>query len=424
MLFNSYSFHSFPLYGYYYCWVLGKVFDVILLVEKGNEESPAVQALLKHKRVAKIVLMPPRYLHEKIHFWAAKKMLNILRKYKPVAVFQANFQYYHQKYIFNAVRRYFPGVPCIVFQGTQILANTTWFDSYYELKEARINTLAARFPCLPFMFVRWGHGLRGYYLHFRDYWLYPLVLNGKRLRQTYDPYSGKLDRDVSDQFDVILTYSDYERQAYRMEVSDISRIHVIEHPMQSDFNATLALYPGVEQSNSIAVLPSRCVQYGGKAKPECEIARVGELWRGALVAIRESTGAQRVLWKLHPDFSGEPIMEGVTRYLARELPGFEVLPTNASPQLMILSSKFVVGDVSSTLLWAARLGGRIVYSLNIFGVEGGDEMGSYEGIFQINDARQLKSTINPAGGKKESILLVDVVSFLERALKTSAKDNI
>lgn len=385
---DSFSFHSFASSGYFYCWELSKAFDVVLLVAEADVNSPLVALLQTQGRLARVVVVPDRDRRGAAHRWWAKGFPRLLKECAPALVFLSNVHSFHQKYIVRTARR-MPGVRIVCFLAVQVLI-TDFHASDQHLVEARVAQWVTRWPRLPRTVVRMLHDGWGRWVGFRDFTLYPLLLTGRRLVQSHCPWQGRLfTRQIGHLFDAYLCYEQIERQGLSQELPPAYEPVLVTHPMLSNPDAVEALYSGASFSGAISVLPSRCAAYD---RGECDhhtISRLTELWGHSLESLRKKTGPGPILWKLHPSFIGEPVMEAVTQALSERLPDFHSMTGRMTAEEMMVQSDVVVGDASTVLLWASRCPGKVVISLAIWDLADEDEMAHYPGIRVVRSLEEL-----------------------------------
>lgn len=387
---DTFSFHSFASAGYFYCWELSKAFDVVLLVAESDQDNPLVKTLVDHGRVVRVVSVPDWKRRGAAHRWWARRFPALLAECQPVMVFVSNVHYFHQKYIARASRR-IPHLKIVCFLAVHVPV-ADFEASDHHLVEARVAQWRARWPWLPRSVVRLMHDTWGRWVGLRDFALYPLLLTGQRLTQTHCPWRGKLfSREVGHLFDAYLCYEPIERQNLFQEMPDDSPMILVAHPMLTNPDAVEVLFPDRPFSGAICALPSRCALYEPGVPDSHTVERLTDLWGRSLEIVRDKAGGGPILWRLHPSFVGDPVMEGVTSALARRLPDFHALNGQMTAEQMMMQSAVVVGDVSTVLLWANRCRDKAVISLAIWGLEDEDEMAHYPGIRVVRSVDELQA---------------------------------
>ncbi|WP_439816268.1 glycosyltransferase [Zavarzinia sp. CC-PAN008] len=412
ILFNAHPLHLFLASAYFYCWELGSRFDVVLLVPRGGEDHPGIRALLDQGRVRETVAMPSPRQSWALHRWAARTAPRLLARVRPVAVVQSNFQYHFNKSLFRAAGALRPAPLRIVYLSGVAQRHVPVERVLREVNESHIISLGRRLPLAPPGLARALYRVRGAVRYHLDHAVLPLLLTGRPLAPTLHETAGRIvSRTTAGLVDAFLCYGEADRQALLEETDDAAAIHLIEHPATAAGQAVCALaIPAGGEAGAIVALPSRSYDYerlDGDAWAT-EADRVADLWAAALDAIRARLGARPILWKLHPGRSGDPVMARVTQVLAAALPGFTVIPPARAAEDLICAAGAVVGDTSTAIVWAARLGGRPVFSLDLFDVPGGAEMERYPGITMVRGAADLARLADleptPPGARQPALL--------------------
>lgn len=388
LIIDTFSFHSFVNSGFFYCWSLADQYDITLLVEQGNESSAALAALKEAGKVVRIEVMPAWSRRWALFRWLGTRLPRLVEELRPSLVLMNNWHYFHQKILSRVVRKICPQTPiAICLSVHQPVTDFAVTDQH--LVGARKSAWQKRWPWLPKILTDLAHDSWGRWVGIRDFTLLPLVLAGGPARQSHCPWRGKLlNKDVGDLYDAIVCYAAIERESYAMEAPNLEAIHLIQHPMNEQ--AIAALFETKGKGSRIAVLPSSCLDYDNGVSLEQQVDTLLELWGEALEIVQQQSNFPEIWWKLHPSFVDDPVMTTLTERLSERLPGFQSMTGKMTAEAMILESSVVVGDVSSVLLWAMRLGQRKVMSLDIFGMPVGDEMSSYPGIIVVDSLESLR----------------------------------
>lgn len=390
ILVDTFSFHTFINSGYFYCWHLAETYDIVVLVEPKDEHSAPIRALLAAQRIRQVIVLPARKRRWAIHFWFARRLPRLLAELQPMIVLMNNWHSFHQKYLSRAVRRFNPLIRIVICLSVHIPV-TDFAITDDRLREAFLSKWRARWWWMPAPVANLSYHLWGYWLGWRDFLILPLLFSGLSLRETHNPWRAKLiSKDTGDLFDAVLCYAPCEKNAYLMEMEGSHKIHLVRHPMTLSPDGVDALFPSHNAEKVTVVLPSACHDYSVPESIEQQINRLEAIWSPALETIQRRTGGQVIWWKLHPGFVDDPTMIGLTKRLEQRLPDFVSMTGKMSAEAMIVSASLVVGDISTVLLWACRLGGCRVLSLDLFGLEGGDEMGLIPEITVIQSMVELE----------------------------------
>ncbi|WP_417260860.1 MULTISPECIES: hypothetical protein [Pseudomonadota] len=378
LIIDTFSFHSFVNAGFFYCWSLAEQYDITLLVEQGNENLAALRVLKDAGKVVRIEVMPLNNCRWALFRWLSTRLPRLIEELRPSLVLMNNWHYFHQKILSRTVREICPKTPiAICLSVHQPVTDFAVTDQ--QLVGLRRLAWQKRWPWLPKILTDFAHDIWGRWVGVRDFTLLPLLFARDPIRQSHCPWRGKLlHKDVGGLFDAIVCYTETERESYAMEVAGLENIYLIQHPMNEQ--ATNALFKTKGKEPRIAVLPSSCLDYDNGQSFEQQVDALVELWGEALEIVQLQSNLPEIWWKLHPSFVDDPVMTAVTERLSERLPGFQSMTGKMTAEAMIVESSVVVGDVSSVLIWAMRLGQRKVVSLDIFGMSVGDEMSFYQEI--------------------------------------------
>ncbi|WP_417835095.1 hypothetical protein [Thalassospira xiamenensis] len=389
VLIDTFSFHSFLNSGFFYCWSLGDQYDIVLLVEQGNENSAALQVLKNTGKIVRIEVMPAWSRRWALFRWLGGTLPHLISELKPSLVLMNSWHSFHQKIISRFVREVCPDTPIAICSSVHIPI-TDFEVTAQHLVGARKSAWQKRWPWLPRILSDLAHDTWGRWVGIRDFKLLPLLFAGEAIQQSHCPWQGKLFlKDEGELYDAVLCYTEVERRGYAMEMLELEKIHFIRHPM--NVLATQALFSTGQKGARIAVLPSSCLDYDDGDSIDQQIDALARLWGDALEIVQQQSDLPEIWWKLHPSFVDDPVMTTVTERLAERLSGFQSMTGKITAEAMIVESSVVVGDVSSALLWAMRLGQRRILSLDIFEMPIGDEMSHYPNIFVIDSLEKLKS---------------------------------
>jgi len=389
LIIDTFSFHSFVNSGFFYCWSLSEQYDITLLVEQESENSAPLVALKKAGKVSRIEVIPSWSSRLALFRWLGTRLPRLIEELRPSLVLMNNWHYFHQKIISRFVREICPETPIVICLSVHQPV-TDFAVTDLHLVNVRKLAWQKRWPSLPKILTDLAHDTWGRWVGIRDFTLLPLLFAGGSIRQSHCPWRGKiLHKDVGGLFDAIACYSETERESYAMEVADLNRIYLIQHPMNEQ--ATSALFKTVGKGARISVLPGSCLDYDNGQPFAQKIESLVRLWGDALEIIQRQSNLPEIWWKLHPSFVADPIMTTVTERLSERLLGFKSMTRKMTAEAMIVESSVVVGDVSSTLLWAMRLGKRKVLSLDIFGMPGGNEMSFYPKISVVDSLESLSA---------------------------------
>ncbi|PKR58534.1 hypothetical protein [Thalassospira lohafexi] len=390
VLVDTFSFHTFINSGYFYCWHLSEIYDVVLLVAPNDEQSPPIKALCATQRIKRVIVLPERSCRWAIHAWFVRRLPALLNELQPTIVLMNNWHSFHQKYLSRVVRRFSPLARIIVCLSVHAPV-TDFAVTDYRLREASLVKWRERWWWMPGPLANLFYHLWGRWLGWRDFLILPLLLSGFPLRETHNPWRGKLiSKDTGNLFDAVLCYAPYEQDAYLMEMEERHKIHLVQHPMTLSADGVEVLFPTENVESPTVVLPSCCLDYNVPESTEQQISRLEAIWGQALEIIQRRTGGKIIWWKLHPGFVDDPTMLGLTQRLEERFPNFVSMTGKMTAEAMIVSASLVVGDVSTVLQWASRFGRCRTLSLDIFGVEGGDEMGAIPDLTVIRSFADLE----------------------------------
>ncbi|MCC9624271.1 hypothetical protein LPB41_21530 [Thalassospira sp. MA62] len=391
LLVDTFSFHTFENSGYFYCWHLSESYDIVVMIDPKDQPARALQTLVKAGKIKRLIVVPDRRNHFAIHAWFNRELPKLLQSLRPSVLLMNNWHAFHQKYLARWVRRTLPHTKVVISLSVHI--PVTDFDTTdYRLREASLHQWRAKWPWKPAVIADMTYELWGRWRSWRDFLVLPLLVGQKPLKQTHSSWLCRLfSKQTDGLFDAILCYAPSERQAYLMETDDSDKIHYVQHPMTVLPDATQSLFPTKNTKKVIVALPSSGLGYKTKENIEQQINRLEAVWAPALEIIQDRMDGMQIWWKLHPGFVNDPTMVGLTKRLEKRFPQFVSMTGKMSAEEMMVSASVVVGDVSTTLIWASRLKTCKVLSLDLFGVEGGDEMGLLPDITVIRSFSELNN---------------------------------
>jgi hypothetical protein len=232
--------------------------------------------------------------------------------------------------------------------------------------------------------------------YYFNYWLMPLILTGwpfrprtRPLLQLVPVFNGN-----PGYFDSAVIYSIREKSITEAngEPSD-----VVQNPLFTcGDDANNYLFPGVTEKAQIIVLPTsgefdQFVQTVNGTEQEY-IKLYASIWAEAISVIQKQFPGHVTNIKCHPMGMDDAIFDEVIVQLVGLGCDAIKIYSREPAEKIILESTVIVGTMSSTLWWASELPmQKIVISLDLWNVTGGDKCSNVGDILYINSMAGLRA---------------------------------
>ena len=377
--------------GIYYLRELARTYDVVLVGWDDYAGDASVETACAWPGVVDMRLLPPAW-EPRAHYRATAALAEELRaQIRPRLLLQHNDCYPHNLQLIRAMP-----LDAQTLRATYTNGLTLDFeqDSKY-VRGQQIDDIRSR-RRLPLPMARWYFNARSMLRHQMRFTLLPLATGSRPLPAYRDLDTGRIKRrDTSNINDVYLAYTERERFHYQNAVQP-GAIELIRHPLLEVGEEVHGALGMPTRTPRIVFLPTwgpintLAEKLGGL---EPAIAAMGETWSHVLSILRVRLGGIAVCAKLHPAAAKDAGMIAVMARLRAENPDLAIIDPLESAERLILGSTCVVGDISAVQWWAWLTGGRIVVSVDAWGLPGGDEFRHYPGIVYVKDPKDLETAV-------------------------------
>jgi len=395
IIFQPGPIHLFWTTGVYYIFSLKKEYDFVLLVSDNYRYNEKFNRIIEIPEILEVVYESTSSKSVNNFRSLYISYCSLLKKYNPPVIYMHNYCYLHNQYLLSAASKCAPNVLINFYQNGQHLSDIgedydlRHKDSIYKLK----NRLPIFFSWVPLAAISFYIKTRSNISYLLSYKLFAFLVTRDIFKPEINPYTGKFYRykakpTYKKLSQVNLTYSDTEKKI--SESNNVDKILVIHHPAKESWHDVFEYFFGsFKLKNQILILPSTGF-LESKALDEKEINllvdQVYETWVRIIKFLSTKYDKYPVKIKLHPNDSGE-IWNRILTKLSASIQ-LEILAKDVVAEFLIMESTVIVGDVSSTLWWASKLGDKKVYSFDLFGYNLGDEMAIYKpAITYVNDMR-------------------------------------
>ena len=407
--------------GLYYTWELSHLYNIVLLLDFPFANFD----LLDRMKTDEIILdyLPvyypgpnavPIYREYKRHVHYYTKSRILFEKYSPAAIFQHNDILPLNIYYFEEACR--KKTTRIIYKASLILSDGNWDLEFMKLRH--VLSLAKKWK-LPFWLVRYYSEVKrlvGYHVNYK---LFPFKNTGHIFRPRLNPIKrhGRWYNNSRNYFDYSLTHTGKERKALLDTYGESST--VVKFPVaQVGDQVFKYLYGSIAREDVILILPTDGeVAYISHRRNLPETVIYQELLRkwGEVIEIM---GSKMPSYRIYVKFKSQKDSAAFERYLsASELKEkVRVIPPNTDVHKLILKASVVVSTTSSVLWWANFLRcKRVLISVDVFDLPGGNYYEDVEGVWYVNDFDALRRVdFWKRGGKeRKSGVGVTLTEFME-----------
>jgi len=398
--------------GVYYTSELTKKYQVILVVPEEYQEDPRFIDICEKMNVEEVV-----YFKDSVYFARqgyfgnhktnvitrqlnySKLFKDLINRCEPICVLQHDYIGIDNMYLFHWAKKLGKGCKRIVILSSQP-SNEKIMEGFKVFRANNIKRLANRLH-VPTLFVSMVVTSYKYVQSLLQNIIVPTIITSE---MPYFPVSHFSNIDIVPNkklFDDFLVYDKCEKNYLekllnRNNPDEKHSIQIIESPVIDRHNINDSLY-GVKEQDAVLILPSLIALRGFKEEEETI-----NKWVTALNLIKEQFPNYKFLIKFHPSNTSDDL-KVLKTYLHEECKFLVFLDRKNRAEELILKSKIIVGDASTTLWWANLKGNKVVISLNMKDYPVSDNMKRYSKILCIDDMKTIAN--------------IDLVRFLEKARK-------
>jgi hypothetical protein len=335
----------------------------------------------------------------------------IFYKWKYVAYVSHDYIEAEHLYIFHNFKLHFPNAPIIVMLSSQP-SNENIFPAFRQQRHAAIRHLSRDFSLAYYPLLLMAY-LGKYTQSILQNILFPMII--LRKMRPYLGLSAFSNIDIVPRqafFDKFLVHEDNEVNYHAKLFGSVISVEKVTHVISAE-NDLLSSFYGFPESNSISIFFST-LGLSGDATMKEEL----NSWRILVMDLLEKMPDYNINIKFHPGSSPALIERAVTFFrLSSDQKVSFFFGTKVSAEELIYKSKVIIGDCSSTLIWAQYLSDKLVYSLQIPGFSMYADMERYPKIFCSrnpysivkNICKVINSTSEKYAVEQPSPRLVDII---------------
>ncbi len=374
--------HLFWTTGVYYLWELKDKYRFIICADTDYLNSNKFLNYIKNLDVQYI-----HYAKKVKGFNLVSNLLNeyndILLKFKPKKILIHNTSFIDNQCLIEAAKLSLNKIEIYIFQNGKM---------DIEIEKVKLNIystvasvlshkykILSKIPKIAFFLSILKQSL-SYYYYFK---FIPLILKRKTFKPPYNIYVRKKNEIESEKYNkFVKKYFIYLKEEIKaLEIGGVKNYQIINHPLITcGEEVNEVLYGKIKLKDQILITPS----YGNvelqisKGKSEDEIAGfIGNKYVEVISILLRKFPNYLVKFKLHPGSPNNNIWKNILKIISNKINNVEVINQSVTAEELIIASKIVVSDVSTTLWWTTFLKDKVSISLNIFNFDNGSEMKHY-----------------------------------------------
>jgi len=237
---------------------------------------------------------------------------------------------------------------------------------------------------------------RRFFSFFFNYWLIPFILTGTAFKPRIDPIfrPNKYFNKNPGYFDFIIVYSLREK---RITEANGEPSHVVRNPLYTCGKvANDYLFAGLTEKNQIIVLPTtgEIEEFVKTAAGSLNdrIMLYASKWADAISILQKAFPGFETYIKYHPMGLDSSLFHRVIAFLTTKNRSLKIIKQEERAEKYILGSSVILGTISSTLWWTNELHGeKVIISLDLWSLPGGDKYSDLDGIHYVRDLTELRN---------------------------------
>jgi hypothetical protein len=389
--------HLFITTGIFFAFVLKKKYDLILIANSDYTHKQWYSKMLSISIFKDIVTLPAKNTL-KGHFLTSQLIHLAILNYQPDAVLMHSEFFVDNLYLLHWLKKIRPKCARYYFQPGRMGVNVD--NNNKDRFSDRLITLMIGFKiplCLK--------GFMGLFLKARDFFSFfinckflPYLITGNTFHPPVNYITGKIFKNslkLSDSKGIHFQYTELEADAARKHGA--ANICVVNHPAFGREKAILDLFDNLNfYDDCCIILPT----YGfvssmirGGLSPDVVTKKISDLWIQAITEFKILFPGYSFRLKLHPSSKDDNVWKNIINSINYHHPDIEIINPLIPAEILIITSKVIIGDTSSALWWASLLRNKKVVSLNVFDYEDGDALQAYDelDITHINFIDEISS---------------------------------
>lgn len=378
---NEYLFFTT---GVYFIAELTKTFQLVVFVNHNLKENEKLQKLIESYNF-KCIFLPAKGKYLSSHFSLKEMFTQYLIKYQPVIIFQNNFKYVENMYLFYLSEKITKKCVNVVYlNGQQRL--TSEENRILNYREKHSKYLAGRIH-IKFLqkSILFFINLRSSLYKYFNFYFIPLLLLKKF------PYSFSLNHNFHKRhgkqlFDTFIVYKQEEEKKIGDVIDYQGDVVRVIPPQSSHWSSECnkILYQETLQSKKIFIAPS-ALGFSTFNNEKKDL----DNWLKVIRFLQLKFRNYQLIFKLHPrTLNNENYNQLLEEYVSKMNLRVTIYPQNVSAEKSIISSEIVVSDVSSVLWWSSNFNGKTSISFDFSNFPGSDDMREVENVQYIKVNRE------------------------------------
>jgi len=371
--------------GVYYTAELAKKYHVVLLVPQDYKNDYKFISICRHLDINEIIYYNYSAKNLIQHFRNKRQFTKLLLKYKPDFLAQHDYIGIDNMYLFHLSKTHVP--KCTNFVVTTSFPsneNTDKFNSQFT--EISVERYSNRLK-IPKSII---YLIRKFVIYLISFWTNVFLPTIVLVKSPYFPISKYTNIDIVPKrklFDYYFVYSQCEKNYLdglfdSLVKNNETSQHVISSPIIDIHNINNFLYE-VHEEKIVSISPS-LIGFRDFKYEEPTLKK----WIEALNIIKKQLPDFKFLIKFHPGNKSNYI-DVIKKYFIKECPFLEIYDNSMRAEELMLNSKIILGDVSTTLWWSNFRNNKLVISLGMKDYAGSKDMTLYKNILYYENMNDL-----------------------------------
>lgn len=400
--------------GVYYCAELSKKYNIILVADHYISDELKIEKLISSGVVCKFYQYPisnsgksriRKLLNRHLHFFQLSK--NLFKNNDIDFIIQHTDLEVANIYIYSEGAKY--GIPGIMYRPTTIAKNyyqdykfsISWAIKFQKIAEINLHL------------ARYTFNLSKIFRYLLNYFIIPFIVTGNifrpriRMFPTKDKYFN--DNPAYYSYAIIHTLREADIAKENGEPSIL-----VKNPLSITVKSIAKLLDFDDFYREVGVvlmLPTSGEYDWYITQNNSDPTKFFQIWINVLRIFREKFPGYRIILKCHPMATDEHIYKRILE--ESKITNFEVIERSYTVEKLILKSEVIIGTTTSSLWWATQIGlNKQIYSLDIFGLGGGDRYSHATGMIYVDeiDIIAIKEIAQSAVEENNSIQLTEFIS--------------
>ena len=400
--------------GVYYTNELSKNYRVVLVVPVEYKNNDKFINFCNMASVCDIV-----YYNNGIknvisrHFYLSKIFRKIISKYNPVAVVQHDYIGIENMYLFHWTKKLLSNCKRIVIL-TSMPSNENTSTILSQFRAIRINKISKKYK-LPNYIVSYLYTAAKLLVNIINNKLLPILV----IKKSYFPLSLVNNIDIipkSILFDYFLIYEKCEKLYLDNLLKNSNQAKLIECPVVNNQEVNIKLYNSHEE-NIIVFLPSLIAH-----RSNHEEKAMIDNWIKAIISLHQLFPGFELIMKFHPGNISQNV-NNIKNIIKEKCDFIKYVDSSVLSEELILKSKIIVGDVSTTLWWARHLNNKVVISIDMHYYATSSVMKRYNNVIYIDNVENIPSEYNKHIIQKSSkkLNIPSLTEFFDSLLSTESQ---